>query len=367
MPILILNIGSSSIKFQLLKKSRSNFHSMIKGKIDHLAKTFEVFIKNKKSLLSYSGVDIEKNIKKIAELIKKIPGKINLRAVAHRVVHGGEKYTDPVIITKKILKNLEKLNTLAPLHNPYNLTGIRAAQKIFPHIPNIAVFDTGFYKTLPQKAFLYAVPLQWYKKFAVRRYGFHGINHEYVTQETLKKLKKKNAKIISCHLGAGCSITASINGKAIETSMGFTPLEGIPMATRSGDIDPALVPYLMKKLKCSAEEIIKKLNKKSGLKGLSGISDDMRVLLKKAKKGHTKSAFAIEIFCYRIAKYIGSYTTAMNGLDAITFTGGIGENAESIRKKNLAYLKFLKPQPKIFIIPANEEIAIAKKIYKLTS
>ncbi|MEK7544633.1 MAG: acetate/propionate family kinase [Patescibacteria group bacterium] len=369
---LVLNVGSSSVKFKLIDpKTRSpqrREKEPYGGIIDHFQKTFHAETSTKKINLKIQKISnaqeqIERDVELILQIMnaEKVLGSKKLRGIVHRVVHGGKKYTDPIIINKKNLQELEKLEELAPLHNPYNIAGIRAAQKHLEAFPHIAVFDTGFYKTIPEKAFRYAVPEDWYQKFAVRKYGFHGTSHEYVVKEALKLLKKKNgAKIISCHLGNGCSITASISGKAVDTSMGFTPLEGLIMGTRSGDIDPGIAEFVTKKLKKNIEEITHMLNKESGLKAIGG-ETDMRNILAKAQRKNPRALLALEMFCYRIAKYIGAYTAVLGGLDALVFTAGIGENVARVREKVCKYLAFLNLKKKIFVIKTNEELAMAEK------
>lgn len=306
------------------------------------------------------------------------PKEIN--AIGHRVVHGGEKYQTAVKIDKKVLKEIEKLNHLAPLHNPINLKCILTCQQILPKVKQVAVFDTAFHQTMPPEAYLYGLPMTLYKKHGIRRYGFHGSSHKYVTDEALKKLSKttKKAKVISCHLGNGSSITASIGGKSIDTSMGFTPLEGVMMGTRSGSVDPALVLQLAKTNGIEATE--KLLQKESGLLGFSDISSSMWEIHQKSLKNDHQAHLTIDTLSYQIAKYCGSYVAALSGLDALIFTGGLGENAWYVREKVCAYLEFLglkidkkanknnnedistsDSKVKVFIIKTDEERQIAKE------
>ncbi len=349
MLVLVLNAGSSSIKYQIIDTKTQK--TLVKKMID--------------------AIMTPKDYKKAFATMTNECKKYHIEAVGHRIVHGGNAYTKPTIVTKKVITEIKKLSHLAPLHNPYNLKGIQEAQKMFPKIPHIAVFDTGFYATLPEKAWRYSIPSEWYTKFAVKKYGFHGTSHEYVIQKALSEMKRKGSKkktefkIISCHLGNGCSVTASINGKAVETSMGFTPLQGVTMGTRSGDIDPAVIPYLAEKLHCTAEEVVTKLNKQSGLKAISELSSDMRVIHEEALKGNKKCQQAMEIFCYSIAKYIGAFAGIMDGVDAIIFTAGIGENADYIRQKICSYFKNTFKKTKILVVPTNEELAIALKTEKI--
>lgn len=370
--MLVLNSGSSSLRFQVIDKK--SLKCLYKGHIDR--------VKNSREALSLA----------LNTLIKKgiLKSKSEISSVGHRVVHGGEKYIKPTLINKTVLADLQKLSSLAPLHNKANIDGIIASQKLLPKIPQIAVFDTAFHNTMPEKAYLYAVPYDWYKKYEIRRYGFHGTSHKYISNEAsayLKKKHKKSDKMITCHLGNGCSITAIHKGKSIDTSMGFTPLEGIPMGSRSGNIDPAIIFYLARNKKMSLAEIEKILEKESGFKGLSGIGSDIRDILKAYKKGDKRAKLTFSIFAYQIAKYIGAYSAAMNGLDCIVFTGGIGENAWYIRKEVCDYLKFLgvelsslknknaselknpeirkisspKSRVSILVIPTNEELQITKE------
>lgn len=335
MQILVINSGSSSLKASIFE---------IKGKETKILSDFLVDgIDKKNCTLSFQEDNAEttekKQIKNHTEAINLLFTKIdkkNIKAIGHRVVHGGEKYNKAVLIDPKVIKEINKLSKLAPLHNPINLEAIKACKKQLPKVKHIAVFDTAFHQTITEKAFLYGLPYSMYKKDGIRRYGFHGSSHKYVVNEALKTIRKKNAKIISCHLGNGSSITASIAGKSIDTSMGMTPLAGVIMGTRSGSIDPAIAIILAKKL--GPDKAMELLNKESGLKGLSEISSDMREIFAKKSK---QSELTIELLSYQIAKYCGGYAAAMNGLDAIIFTGGMGEKAWYIRQKVSQYLKFL--------------------------
>ncbi|MFO0780615.1 MAG: acetate kinase, partial [Candidatus Gracilibacteria bacterium] len=304
--------------------------------------------------------------------------------IGHRVVHGGEQYRDSVRITPKTIATIQKLAELAPLHNPPNLKGILACKKLLKKAPQIAVFDTAFHETLPEKAFIYALPYELYTRHGIRRYGFHGTSHKYVSEQAAKILKKKNLKIVSCHLGNGSSVAAIMNGKSVDTSMGLTPLEGLPMGTRSGDIDPAIIFHLLKQHKKTPEQIETMLIKEAGLKGISGISSDVRILLSSVRKRNKRAELTFEVLCYRIAKYIGSYAAAMNGLDAIIFTAGIGEHAYYLRSDICKYLGFLGVKIdeqnnkknalvvsaktstiKVLVIPTNEEEAIANETLRV--
>jgi len=272
------------------------------------------------------------------------------------------------LITHDLMGELRNLVELAPLHNPHNIRGITACQKILPDVPEVAVFDTAFHHKMPDYAYIYGIPYILYKKYGIRRYGFHGMSHRYVSERAAEMVGKplSELKIITAHLGNGASITAINNGVSIDTSMGFTPLEGLIMGTRCGDIDPALVTYIMRKEKLDTHEMDILLNKESGLKGISGISNDMRVLEEKAKSGNKRAKLAIDIFIYRIRKYIGAYTAIMSGCDCLVFTAGIGENQKSIRLKITKNIfKHFKKAPKVLVIPTNEELMIAKQTYQL--
>lgn len=350
MKILVLNSGSSSIKFKLFVMPDNGV--IKKGVIEHIGE------KGSEIQDHYTG------LKSILEKIDKVD------AVGHRVVHGAEEFREPVLVDNHVIRKIRQCCALAPLHNPANLTGILACKKLLPGVKQVAVFDTAFHQTLPDYAFIYGLPYKFYKKFGVRKYGFHGTSHEYVSHEAARLLKKplKKIKIITCHLGNGCSIAAVDRGRSIDTSMGFTPLEGLVMGTRCGDIDPALVTYIMRKEKLDAQEMDVLLNKSSGLRGISGISNDMRLLEQKANAGSRQAKLAIDIFVYRIKKYIGSYTAVMSGCDAVVFTAGIGENQKGIRDRVLSGLfQHFKKAPKIMVVPTNEERMIARSTFKLIS
>lgn len=379
MYILVLNAGSSSLKYELFA---------IQKNAEKHAQLQPVF----KELIEIKKNDYDSAIRRAFDTLvgKKIITHFDeIKAIGHRVVHGGEQYHNATYIDKKVIKTIKRLCELAPLHNPPNLAGIEACARILPHTPQVAVFDTAFYQTLEPKAYLYPLSEKFYKKDGIRRYGFHGTSHKYMNEkiaEHMKKLPgaKRTLRVITCHLGNGSSVTATLNGKAIDTSMGFTPTEGIPMGTRCGDIDPAIPPYLMKKYRVSPDEVMTLLNKKSGLEGFSGISWDMRILHKKANKKNPRAMLTLDLLNYRIAKYIGGYIAALGGLDALAFTAGIGENAWYIRDGICEYLKFLgltlntpknkvnapiistpKSTIKVFVIPAHEELAIAQETWKI--
>ena len=306
-----------------------------------------------------------------------------VNAIGHRIVHGGEKFASSAIITDEMIKAVEECNDLAPLHNPANLIGIRVCSELMPNVPQVGVFDTAFHQTMPEKAYLYGLPYEYYEKYAVRRYGFHGTSHSFVSKHAAEflGLDKDNSKVIVCHLGNGSSISAVQNGKCVDTTMGLTPLEGVVMGTRSGSIDPAIVEYIAKKENLDLAGVMNVLNKKSGLQGMSGVSSDMRDLRAAAAEGNEDAKNAIEVLCYGIAKYVGGYVAAMNGVDAIVFTAGIGENVGMIREKVCSYLGFLgvtidakaneamgeevvisgaDSKVKVAVIPTNEELAICR-------
>jgi len=288
--------------------------------------------------------------------------------VGHRVVHGAEKFKDTVVIDAAVIRKIRQCALLAPLHNPANLAGILACKKLLPGTTQVAVFDTAFHQTLPDYAYIYGLPYEYYMRLGIRKYGFHGTSHHYVAGECARIFKKPlhALKIITCHLGNGCSIAAIKEGKSVDTSMGFTPLEGLIMGTRCGDIDPALITYIMAKKKFTPLKMDELLNKASGLKGISGISNDMRVLEKKSRQGGIRAKLAIEIFVYRIKKYIGAYAAVMGGCDALVFTAGIGENQGIIRKKIcLGLFSFFKKSPRVLVIPTNEELMIARQAHRL--
>ncbi len=391
MKILVLNSGSSSLKFQLFEIKEKE-HVLIKGIVDGI-KLDDSFIK----------YEINNNIKKIKKKIKNhkialkdvldiilanriISSLSEIKAIGHRAVHGGEEFKKTVLINDKVMKKIEELSELAPLHNPANLTGMRVCKELLPNVKQVAVFDTEFHSNMPEKAFVYGIPYKYYKKYGIRRYGFHGTSHKYVSKKAAEILKKdyKKLRIITCHLGNGSSIAAVQNGKSIDTSMGFTPLEGVVMGTRCGDIDPAIIFFLMKKEKLSVKEVDNLLNKKSGLLGISGISPDVRVLWDKEKKGNKRANLTLNVLAYRITKYIGSYISVLNGLDAIVFTAGIGENAYYLRERILRNFEYIglkvdktrnknneliissdNSKIKVLVIPTNEELQIARETFEL--
>ena len=348
MKILVINSGSSSIKYKLFEMPQETL--IARGVIEQIGE---------------KGSSVKNHYEGLKIILEKIN---SVDAVGHRVVHGAERFKESVIINKEVISKIRQCSSIAPLHNPANLAGILACKRLLPGIRQVAVFDTAFHQTIPAYAYIYGLPYEYYQKYGIRKYGFHGTSHHYVAHEASRILKKplSKLKIITCHLGNGCSITAVDKGKSVDTSMGFTPLEGLVMGTRCGDIDPALVPHIMKLKRLDSHSMEKILNKASGLKGISGISNDMRLLDIQAKKGNRRAKLAIDIFSYRIKKYIGAYTAVMNGCDALVFTAGIGEHQKSVRDeicKGLFYCSGRKP--KILVIPTNEELMIARQACKL--
>ncbi len=387
MKILVLNSGSSSIKYQFIDTESGT--ALAKGVVERIGMSSAVLshtrydgdgIKIAGEILDHQiaieyvlGVMLSKNHGVIDD-------KSDIEAVGHRVVHGGETFTDSVLITDEVIKVLQDNIELAPLHNPPNIKGIQAVKRILPNTPQVAVFDTAFHTKMPAKAFLYGIPYELYKKYKIRRYGFHGTSHSYVANKAAEKVGKKleDINIITAHLGNGCSMSAIKNGVSVDTTMGFTPLEGLLMGTRSGDLDPSLILYIMGKEGLSLNEAGTLLNKHSGLIGISGESSDMREIQNAVKEGNKRAKYAFDIFCYRIKKYVGAYAAAMGGLDALVFTGGIGENSAEVRADVCSGLNFLgieldekKNQDKkeiiskdgskvpVLRIPTNEELVIA--------
>jgi acetate kinase len=372
MKILVINSGSSSIKYQLFNiKDRK---SLCKGIVDRIgsgmASIQHVRCAKNNFSKKINAPDHYTAIKNIFDiLISSEFGVIkswqDISAIGHRVVHGAEKFRTPTIINKGVLNAIEEFSELAPLHNPPAALGIRACMGLAKDIPQVAVFDTAFHQTIPAYAYIYGIPYVFYKKYKIRRYGFHGTSHKFVAAQAAKRLNRpvSQLNLITCHLGNGCSITAVKKGKSIDTSMGFTPLEGLLMGTRSGDIDPAVVLYIMEKHGLSLKQADDLLNKESGLLGLSGISNDMRDILEQVKLKNPKAVLALDIFIYRIKKYIGAYTASMDALDAVVLTGGIGENSKVIKTRIAEEISnFLKKfQAKLLVIPTDEELMIAKE------
>lgn len=390
MQVLVVNCGSSSIKYQLFNMTDESV--LAKGLVERIGLDGAV--------LTHQPTDKEKvvltaDIKNHSVGIKMVLDALNdanhgviknlneISAVGHRVVHGGEKFTDSALITPEVLKAIEDCIEMAPLHNPPNLLGINACTELMPGTPQVAVFDTAFHQTMPKFSFLYGLPYEAYEKYGLRRYGFHGTSHKYVSQRAAEIMGQQmtDLRIITCHLGNGASLAAIKHGKSVDTSMGFTPLEGLVMGTRCGEIDPAIIPYLMKKEGMTPDQIDTYLNKKSGVLGVSGVSSDFRDIEDAAKGGNERAQLALDVFTYKVRKYIGGYVAAMGGVDAIVFTAGLGENSISMREKICSGLEYLgtridpvknnvrgKAQEicvdgakvKIFVIPTNEELVIAR-------
>ena len=348
MNLLVINSGSSSIKYKLFSMPAE--HLVAKGAIEHIGEAGSKFSNH------YAGLKI------IIEETKQVD------AVGHRVVHGAEDFNRPALVTPRVIKGIKKCCAIAPLHNPANLAGILACQKLLPGIKQVVVFDTAFHQSIPKRAFIYGLPYDYYQKLRIRKYGFHGTSHQYVAAEASRILNKplRKLKLISCHLGNGCSITAINQGRSVDTSMGFTPLEGLVMGTRCGDVDPALITHIMRKKNFNTKQMDRILNKESGLKGVSGISNDMRLLEVKALAGNKRAKLAVDIFVYRVRKYIGAYLSVLGGLDALIFTAGIGENQPRVRESICRGLfDCLGRKPQVLVIPTNEELMIARQTFKL--
>ena len=378
MLILIINCGSSSAKYQLFDAERHRF--LAKGiveRIGHPNSSLRHRTNSDRSLARNvpckdHHVAIEIIVRTLTDgRCGVIRSKGEIKGIGHRVVHGGEEFKASTLITPKVIRSIVKYSELAPLHNPPSLFGIRACSEILKGIPQVAVFDTSFHQTMPPHSFMYALPYRLYTKYGIRRYGFHRTSHRFVAEEAARKLWRplKGLKLITCHLGNGCSITAVDGGKSVDTSMGFTPLEGLIMGTRSGDIDPAVVFYLMEKERLSPVEVSDLLNKESGLLGVSGASNDMRDVIKASKgkgKRPERARLALDMFIYRIEKYIGAYMAAMGGLDAVVFTAGISENNPWLVKRIENDLRgIVPPEAKFLVVPTNEELLIARDTYKI--
>lgn len=391
--IMAINAGSSSLKFQLLEMPEETV--VTKGIVERIGleeSTFQIEVNGEKQNETRDILDHSQAVEILLEKLTGL-GIINslneIEGIGHRVVHGAEKFNDSILIDDSVLKCIEEVSELAPLHNPANLVGIKSFMKVLPNVPAVAVFDTAFHQTMPEQSFLYSLPYEYYEKYGIRKYGFHGTSHKYVTERAAELLGRpvEQLRLISCHLGNGASIAAIEGGKSIDTSMGFTPLAGITMGTRSGNIDPALIPYIMEKTGRSATEVLDVLNKKSGMLALSGFSSDLRDIEKKAAAGHERAELALEVFTSRIHKYIGSYAARMRGVDAVIFTAGIGENSDVIRARVLkglefmgiywdpslnkvrgkeAFLNYPHSPVKVIVIPTNEEVMIARDTIRCT-
>lgn len=390
MKILVINCGSSSLKYQFI--NMINEEVLAKGLVERIGMEGSILthkVNDEKYVIKEVMNDHKDAIKLVLDaLTDKKHGVISdmseISAVGHRVVHGGEKYASSVLIDEDVMKSLEECIKLAPLHNPPNIIGINACKTLMPNTPMVAVFDTAFHQTIPEYAYIYPLPYELYKKYGIRKYGFHGTSHRYVSRIAAEMMGKdiEDLKIITCHLGNGASVCAVDKGKSIETSMGFTPLEGIAMGTRSGNIDPAILPFLMKELNLNLDEVNNILNKKSGVYGISGVSSDFRDIEESADKGDHRSKLALDIFHYKVRRFIGSYAAVMGGVDCVVFTAGLGENSSLSREEICKNLEFLgikideeknnkgrgiakvisedNSKVKVFVIPTDEELMIAR-------
>ena len=393
MKILVLNCGSSSLKFQLI--NMENNERLAKGNFERIGgmkTTLKLNVGGKKEELVHIARDYDEAISFVLEVLLKpeyniIKSLDEITAVGHRIVHGGEMFSKSVLINDDVIKEIEKCIDLAPLHNPAGVAGIKAAKNALPNVPMVAVFDTSFHQTMPEKAFIYQLPYKYYEDYKIRKYGFHGISHRYVANRISEILGRKDLKIINCHLGQGASLCAIKDGKSIDTTMGLTPLAGVPMGTRCGDVDPSIIPTVMKLYDIQPDEMLRIMNKESGAWGVSGVSTDFRDIERTAADGDERSILALESRAYIIAQYIAKFIVTLNGVDVITFAGGIGENGFEERERICGYLecfgikldkernltrgeeyKISSDDSKvdIYIVPTNEEIVIAEDAYNLT-
>ena len=395
MNVLVINCGSSSLKYQLINSESEQV--LAKGLCERIGIDGRLVYQlagNDKEITETPMPTHKEAIQLVLDaLVNEKTGAVKdlkeIDAVGHRVVHGGEKFASSVVLTEDVLAQIEECNDLAPLHNPANLIGIRACKELMPNVPMVGVFDTAFHQTMPSTAYLYGLPYQYYEKYKVRRYGVHGTSHSFVSKRAAEylNLDLNNSKIIVAHLGNGASISAVKDGKCVDTSMGLTPLEGLVMGTRCGDIDPAIMEFIAKKENLDIEGVMNVLNKKSGVEGMSGVSSDFRDLQVAYEEGNERAIAAVEVFAYRVAKYIGSYVAAMNGVDAIAFTAGIGENVYFVRRIIMKYLGYLgievddeanvatrgiegiistaDSKVPVAVIPTNEELAICRETVAL--
>ena len=394
MKIIVLNCGSSSLKFQLI--NMDNEEILCKGNFERIGgmkTTLKLNIRGEKSEELRIARDYDEAIEYVLQVLQNPANNLissidEIDAIGHRVVHGGEKFDKSVFIDEEVIKEIEACIDLAPLHNPAAIAGIRAAQKALPGKPMVAVFDTAFHQSMPPKAYIYQIPYRYYTSYKIRKYGFHGTSHRYVAQRVADLMNKdiKSMKIITCHIGQGSSITAIDGGKSVDTSMGLTPLGGIPMVTRSGDLDPSVVTYIMKKENMNVEQVDSLLNKESGVMGVTGLAPDFRVIEQASNEGNEKSDLAMKMFKYSVASYVAKYAAAMGGIDAIVFTGGVGENQINIRKDVCKQLEFMgvnideeannmrgeekkvsksDSKVEVWVVPTNEELMIAKETQRL--
>lgn len=391
--VITINSKSTSLKFKLY--NMPNEEVIFEGKVKEIGtneSTFNYSTTNEENVVE--SLDIPNHRKAVQVLFEKllnlevIQSIDEIKGVGHRVVHGGKQFSDSALITDSVVKKIEELAEFAPLHNPANVEGIRALHEVLPNVPAIAVFDTAFHQTMENSSYLYSLPYEYYEKYDIRKYGFHGISHKYATERAAQLLGKplEHLRLISCHIGTGSSITAIKGGKVLDTTMGFTPLSGLTQNTKVGKIDPSVIPYLMEKLDCSVEDVIEIFNSQSGLLGLSGISQEHRELEVEAKKGNERAQLALDVFTDRIQKYIGSYAVLMNGVDAIIFTAGVGTNSPSFRKSVLSKFEFMgvhlndelnnncekekmishpDSNIKVLVIPRNEDILIARDVVRI--
>ena len=393
MNVLVINCGSSSLKYQLINSDSEEV--LAKGLCERIGIDGRLVYQKEgldKEITEAPMPTHKEAIQMVLDaLVNPKTGAVKslaeIDAVGHRVVHGGEKFSDSVVITEEVIAQVEECNDLAPLHNPANIIGIRACQALMPNVPMVGVFDTAFHQTMPEKAYLYGLPYEYYEKYKVRRYGFHGTSHMFVSQEAAKYLGRENdenLKVVTCHLGNGSSISAVKGGRSVETSMGFTPLEGVPMGTRCGNVDAAVIEYLMNKKNMNISETISYLNKKSGMLGVSGVSSDFRDLTEGNALDNPRNKLAVDLFAYDVKKYIGQYAAVMNGVDCIVFTAGVGENTPYVRKHACEGLEYMgveldddknakcprgkiadiskeSSKVRILVIPTNEELVIAKE------
>ena len=394
MKVLVINCGSSSLKYQLIDSETEAVLAKglcerigIDGVLTHTPAGKEK-VKFTDPLPNHT-VAVSAVLKQLTDPVNGVIADLaEIGAVGHRVVHGGEKFASSTVINDEVIAEIEKCNDLAPLHNPANIIGINACKELMPGVPMVAVFDTAFHQTMPEEAYLYALPYEYYEKYAVRRYGFHGTSHSFVSAHTAELLGKdiKDLKIIVCHLGNGASVSAVENGKCVETSMGLTPLEGLVMGTRCGDIDPAILEFIAKKEGLDIAGLLNVCNKKSGVQGISGVSSDFRDLHAAAEQGNKQAQAALDVFSHRVVKYIGAYAAVMNGVDAIAFTAGCGENDPQVRAQIMSKLGFLgcnldaeannvrgkdtvistaDSKVKALVVPTNEELAICRETVAL--
>ena len=394
MNVLVINCGSSSLKYQVIDSDAEKV--LAKGLCERIGIDGRLVYQpagGEKEITDAAMPTHTEAVRLVLDaLVNPKTGALKsldeIDAIGHRIVHGGEKFTSSTIITDDVIRTVEECNDLAPLHNPANIIGINACRELMPNVPMVGVFDTAFHQTMPAKAYMYAVPYEYYENYKVRRYGFHGTSHSYVSKRVaeIHGSDYSAVRTIVCHLGNGASVCAVKNGKSVDTSMGLSPLEGLIMGTRSGDIDPSALEYIASKENMTLSEAVDMLNKKSGVLGVSGVSSDFRDLLDAAEKGNQRADLAVEMFCYRVAKYIGAYTAAMNGVDLIAFTAGVGENNGYVREKICSYLSFLgitldleankvrgeeqkistdDSKVSVYVVPTNEELAIARETVAL--